>query len=349
MTATHCCQTSRKAGEAAAHVQAAFLRFRPSGEAKGRCGRPSAAFLPPRPPVRTFFYPTHTMKKFFLSTLLLTACLHAEEAATLIEPIIKPQFANHTPAPAQERLEVPPEDIISSKVVIRDGQKFTLQEIQPQDITPLPTPPPPQPLTPEQEAARVAHRAALGQVETLMVTCTVHDGNKTLLRWSSIDKQPAEHFTAWSNVNFHHLSSLHRFKKNHTTYNIMFGIGDVNTAQMTRIQALRNATYTPPSIPELPTDSHAEPSYIVTAGNPTEEDLAPIDGLHEIFQQNHAALIAEHQRIKLLNEQRAAELAANPPDPKPDLIIRYWTPEKTLAEKQREQAAQQPSQEGGAR
>lgn len=287
------------------------------------------------------------MKLFLLPSLLLTACLHAEEAATLIEPIIKPQIANPTPAPVQERLEVTPDEIISSKVVIRDGQKFTLQEIQPQDITPLPTPPPPQPLTPEQEAARVARRAAIGKVRTLMVSCTVHDGNKTLLRWSSIDKQPAEHFTAWSNVNFHHLASLTRYKKNDTTYHVMFGIGDVNTAQMTRFHALRNATYTPPTIPELPADAKTTPSYIVTEGNPTLEDIAPIDGLHEIFQQNHAALIAEHQRIQQQNAQRAAELAANPPDPKPDLIIRYWTPEKTLAEKQQEQQAAQQPQQGG--
>jgi hypothetical protein len=285
------------------------------------------------------------MKTYLLSSLLLSAYLHAEQA-TLIEPIVKPQIANLTAAPAQERLEITPDEIISSKVVIRDEQKFTIQKIKPQEITPLPVPPPPQPLTPEQESARAARNATMGRVRTLMLSCTVHDGNKTLIRWTSQNKDPIEQFTAWSNVNFHHLASLHRFKKSDTTYNLMFGIGDVNTAQMSRLHARRNVTYAPPSLPELPADAKTSPSYLVTEGNPTEHDLAPIDGLHELYREHHADLIAEHQRIKAENTQRAAALAANPPDPTPDLIIRYWTPEKTLAEKQQEQATRQPAQEG---
>jgi hypothetical protein len=296
----------------------------------------------------SFCYSTHTMKKLFYPILLFTAWLHAEEAATLIEPIVKPQITTPSPTPAQERLEVPPEDIISTKVVVRDGQKFTIQKVEPQEITPLPVQPTPHPLTPEQEASRAAHRASMGKFRTLMVSCTVHDGDKTLLRWSSQDKDPIEHFTAWSNVNFHHLSSLTRFKKNDTTYNVMFGMGNVNTVQMTRLHARRNTTYTPPTIPELPADSKTSPSYIVNEGNPTIKDLAPIDGLHEIYREHHTDLIAEHHRIKAENAQRAAELAANPPDPTPDLIIRYWTPEKTLAEKQQEQQAEHQPQEGGA-
>jgi hypothetical protein len=290
------------------------------------------------------------MKITFAIPLFFTALLHAQEVATLLDPIAKPQMENPAPAPAQERLEVTPEDIISSKVVIRDGQTFTLQKIQPPDITPLPTPPPPQPLSSAQLAARAARRAAIGNVRTLMLSCTVHDDSKTLIRWSSLDKQPAEHFSAWSNVNFHHLASLKHFKKNDTTYNVIFGMGDVNTAQMTLLHARRNGIYAPPPIPSaLPADSHAAPSYIVTAGKPTEADLAPIDGLHEIFRENHTALIAEHQRIQQENAARAAALATNPPDPTPDLIIRYWTPEKTLAQKQQEQLQLQPNQGGQAR
>jgi hypothetical protein len=288
------------------------------------------------------------MKKILISSLVIISALLAQELATeqvtLLDPIAKALPDAATPVLEVNRLEVPPEDIISTKVVIRDGQKFTIQKIEPQEITPLPIPPPPQPLTPEQESARAAHRASMRKFRTLMVSCTVHDGSKTLLRWSSQDKDPVEHFAAWSNVNFHHLTSLTRFKKKDTTYNVMFGIGEVNTAQMTLLHARRNKTYTPPTIPELPADSKTSPSYRVTEGTPTDEDLAPIDGLHEIFHEHHTDLIAEHLRIKAENAQRAAELAANPPDPTPDLIIRYWTPEKTLAEKQQEQ-----NQEGEAK
>jgi hypothetical protein len=39
-------------------------------------------------------------------------------------------------------------------------------------------------------------------------------------------------------------------------------------------------------------------------------------------------MVAEYQRLKLLREQEAAERAANPPDPKPDIIIQHWTIEQ---------------------
>jgi hypothetical protein len=282
------------------------------------------------------------MKKILISSLFLIVSLHSQvistEQATLLDPITKTLPDAAIPVLEVNRLEVPPEDIIFTKVVIRDGQKFTIQKVEPQEITPLPEPPPPQELTAKQESLRAAHRVSMGKFCTLMVSCTVYDDNKTLIRWWSQEKQPVEHFAAWSNVNFHHLTSLHRFKKNDTTYNVMFGIGDVNTAQMIRLHERRKTIYSAPIIPSLAQDSHVAPTYLVTEGNPTLEDLAPIDGLHEIFREHHTALIAEHQRINVENAQRAAELAANPPDPTPDLIIRYWTPEKTLAEKQQEQA-----------
>jgi hypothetical protein len=125
-------------------------------------------------------------------------------------------------------------------------------------------------------------------------------------------------------VNFHYFNSLGRFKKNDTTYSLMFGIGDTDTAKMASLYARRNAVYTPPVIPTLPVDATVEPSYVVTQGNPSPADLEPILGLHEVFQQHHADLIAEHQRLKVLRAQEAATRAANPPDPKPDIIIQHW-------------------------
>jgi hypothetical protein len=264
-----------------------------------------------------------------LLPLLFVAALHGQEPAgepaELLDPIVKEPIVQTEPAPEPQRLEVPPEDIISTKVIIRDGQKFTIQKVEPQELEPLPEPPPPRVLTPEEEAARAARVAARGAYRNLLFSCTVYDGEKTMIRWNSQGRQPVEYFTAWSNVNFHYFNSLGRFKKNDTTYTLMFGIGDTDTAKMTSLYARRNAVFTPPVIPTLPEDATLEPSFVVTQGNPTPADLEPLVGLHELYKEHHAAMVAEYQRLKVLREQVAAERAANPPDPKPDIIIQHWT------------------------
>ena len=65
--------------------------------------------------------------------LLLIAALQAQEPtispATLIDPLVKEPGAANAPAPEPERLKIDTEDILSSKVVYREGQKFTIQEI----------------------------------------------------------------------------------------------------------------------------------------------------------------------------------------------------------------------------
>jgi hypothetical protein len=267
--------------------------------------------------------------KHILSYLAFSLLLHAQEPisdeATLIDPIIKPAPAEQVPQPSAPQLEVAPEDILSSKTVYRNGQKFTVQEITPVELDPLPPPPPPRQLTPEQEAAAAARRAAMGKFRSPMLSCTVYDGTHTHIRWTSQGKQPVEQFAAWSNVNFHYLNSIFRFKKNDTTYTLLFGIGDTDTIKMAKIHARHGKIYTPPAIPALPLDPTTEPTFIVTQGNPTASDLEAIEGLHELFKNNHAELITEYDRITTLQKQQAAELAANPPNPKPDIIIRHWT------------------------
>ena len=268
-----------------------------------------------------------------LLPLLFIAALHGQEPAgepaELLDPIVKAPIAPSEPAPEPQRLEIPPEDIISTKVIMADGQKITIQKVQPQELEPLPEPPPPRVLTPEEQAtrdaARAARVAARGAYRNLMFSCTVYDGEKTMIRWCSQGRQPVEYFTAWSNVNFHYFNSLGRFKKNDTTYTLMFGIGDTDTAKMASLYARRNAVYTPPVIPALPEDATLEPNFVVTQGNPTPADLEPIIGLHELYKEHHAAMVAEYQRLKVLREKEAAARAANPPDPKPDIIIRHWT------------------------
>jgi hypothetical protein len=115
----------------------------------------------------------------------------------------------------------------------------------------------------------------------------------------------------------------------------MFWLGDEDTAKtaeryarMSKRPNTQFKAYTPPTIPTLPIDSGTEPTFKVVFGDPTPADLEPIYGLHEIYKENHQALIAETERLKAIRAQEAAERLANPPDPKPDIIIQYWNIEK---------------------
>jgi hypothetical protein len=102
-----------------------------------------------------------------LLPLLFIAALHGQEPAgepaELLAPIVQEPIVQTEPAPEPQRLEVPPEDIISTKVIMADGQKITIQKVEPQELEPLPEPPAPRVLTPEEEAARAARVAARGE------------------------------------------------------------------------------------------------------------------------------------------------------------------------------------------
>ena len=260
--------------------------------------------------------------------LLLIGTLAAQEAktdrATLLAPIIREPVVQSPPKPVL-RLDVPTDRILESKDTIIDGQKITIQEIAPIALPPLPPPPAPRPLTSEQIAARDAIIARAPKHRGLMLSCTVYDGKHTLIRGMTRTKDTAHHWEAWSNVNFRHFNMLQRFQKNDIVFSLLFGIGDEDTAKSAARHARLGKPYTPPAIPELPSAPTTDPRFIVTKGNPTAEDLAPIIGLHEIYQDHNKDLISEYTRIKAQQEREAAERLAYPPDPKPDIVIQHWT------------------------
>ncbi|MFM2221087.1 MAG: hypothetical protein RLZZ553_835 [Verrucomicrobiota bacterium] len=260
--------------------------------------------------------------------IILVGALAAQEGssprATLLAPIILEPIVQPEPQPVL-RLDIGPESILETKEIIADGQKITLQEIAPITLPPLPPTPEPQPLTAEQIADRQAALARAPKHRSLMLSCTVFDDKHTRIQGTTRTKHTTERWEAWSNINFHHLSHLPRFQKNDTTYSLFFGISDENTTRAIARHARLGKTYTPPTIPELPADPTTQPRFIVTNGNPTAEDLAPIIGLHELYQDHHKDLISEYIRIKAQQEREAAERLAYPPDPKPDIVIQHWT------------------------
>lgn len=267
------------------------------------------------------------MKTILILPMLLIGAITAEEEnsrATLIAPIIREPIKEQPPEPVLQ-LDIAPESVIENKTVTADGQKITLQEITPITLPPLPEPLPQKHQTPEQLARR-AELAAKAQLHrSLLLSCTVYDGTYTLIRGMTREKDVSRPWEVWSNVYFRHFNTFRSFQKNGITYSLLFGIGEENTARTAARYARAGKTYTPPVIPELPADPTTSPQFIVTKGNPTAEDLAPIIGLHEIYQDHHKDLISEYTRIKALQEKEAAERLANPPEPKPDIVIQHWT------------------------
>ena len=265
---------------------------------------------------------SHFLLLFLIGTL--AAQEPADERATLLAPIIREPVVQPSPKPVL-RLEIPLDSILESKDTIIEGQKITTQEITPITLPPIPPAPEPRPLTAEQIAARDARLASAPQHCGLMLSCTIYDGKYTLIRGMTRTTDSTERWEAWSNINFHHFNTVPRFEKNDITYSLFFGIGDEDTVKAAARHARLGKTYTPPAIPQLPADPTIEPRFIVTKGNPNAVDLAPIIGLHELYKDNHKDLISEFERIKANQEREAAERLANPPDPKPDIIIQHWT------------------------
>jgi hypothetical protein len=282
---------------------------------------------------------------YFISSFLAFGQSNEDSTAFLL-----PVPQNTSPAtPEAPTLQVSEEEILQSRVVVRPDQKIIIQELTPQEITPLPAPIPQESA---QASAYAANRAIPHRLS--MISCTVHRDDaasvtRTHLRWTSQGKTPVEFYEAWSNVDFRNLSQVTTFEKQGVRHNVMFAISFESSAKAAEMARRFGRAYTPPTIPALPGNATSKPSFAVTLGNPSSSDLAVIDGLHELYKKHHRAFIAESKKIAKVNARAEAKLKANPPDPTPDVLIRYWIPENPISPPIATEATnQQQSSQGGA-
>lgn len=270
-----------------------------------------------------------------------------DDTAALV-PVPLATAIENTEPPA---LHITEADILKTRTLVRPEQKITIQELVPQEITPLPESPA-RLASPQKQENRqtrmIPHRMS-------MLSCNVyHDDaeaiTRTLLKWTSQGKTSVEFYEAWSNIDFRHLTQVTTFEKEGIRHNVMFGIGFESSAKATEIARRFGRTYAPPTIPELPKKSTTTPTFVVTKGTPGADDLATIEGLHELYQKHHADFIAESKRIARKNAREAAKRKANPPDPTPDVLIRFWTPEKPISPAiATESASAKQNSKGGAK
>lgn len=74
----------------------------------------------------------------------------------------------------------------------------------------------------------------------------------------------------------------------------------------------------------------AENSFVVAAGNPTPDEIAPIEAIHSLFRTEGEKMHLAYERRILVQREQAAFFKVNPPTPE-DVVIRYWRIQKPVA------------------
>jgi hypothetical protein len=104
--------------------------------------------------------------------------------------------------------------------------------------------------------------------------------------------------------------------------------------EVTSLEELGATPENEDGLPKLPTLTAGKATFSVTSAKPSEEALAAIQSLHDLYNNEQPRLQAAYEgreRALLLQE---AELKANPPKPK-DIVLSFWRTESpALTEKE---------------
>lgn len=265
-----------------------------------------------------------------------------EDTAALIdgEASLIGGVADGTPAPPAPPRPLPEVRVLNSSVRHEGGRTITMNRVAPPE---LPEPPPPKPLPEltdeEMEALLAQAQENARETRFALVSATVYDHEKTLLRWwipgdRERNLEPRE-FQGWSNVDFFHLGGFHSFEYEGIEFLLIMALGGIDTEVWEARLALYGRELDLPESPELPDDG---PAYVVTDGSPDDtEGMKVMDGLHALYAKEKVRLAAAYEARERAREEREAFLRANPPKPK-DTVIHFW----------RRPREAQTGQEGGA-
>ena len=150
----------------------------------------------------------------------------------------------------------------------------------------------------------------------LLLSATVCPGPRTYLRWTHHNADGvAEEYSGWSNIDFNHLCGISTFvATDGEQHSFVMGIGSLE-------QVPENLT--------APVFETKTPSFIPDQKTIPAAALATIESLHKLYAADPGKFAAAHAERELAAKAKAAELLANPPQPK-DLIIRYRIAETPL-------------------
>ena len=275
-----------------------------------------------------------------LAALATTALVHAQDKPTFDSPTTArilgeiPDGTPPPPEPPKPKFIVSEKDILESKSIHQGGRTITVRKIKP--IALPPPPPPPEPLSAELQAAyrkRVAaYREAHPRTKMAFLSATVFRSKdfppRTLVRcWPEGRK---EMITFWSSADFGLIAGIHSFvDSTGNQYAMMMGWGYADLDKRPGMLAAHLKAYGATAPPAF---SDGKASFEIIGASVPAEDLAPIQALHDLYNNEHDHLQKAYEGRERARLQHEAELIANPPKPK-DIVLNYWRTEKPAAKK----------------
>lgn len=193
------------------------------------------------------------------------------------------------------------------------GGKLVLQAIAPPPAFAAPLPGGASPARAEEPKADAAPApaSAAKPVRLIFLSAVVQEGGGSFLQWEEWGR-PGRTVQAWSTIDFHHLSVLPGFEADGVEYLFLFSVARAGAPDFARSQAA----------PALPARGAGGPAFALVDSPFADEDLlAPVRGLHALYQQEGPRLAAAAAKRDERLRKQEQEAAAAPP---PTYILRHW-------------------------
>ena len=239
---------------------------------------------------------------------IFTTCL-AED----IQPQITSPLSDGVPAPIVKQPEPPEFSVLWEREIKQGGRKVKVRKALAPELQDVePTRRKTSNFSPKQTASFINQASQDIPQHVVIVSATVYDGQFTRM-------------TAWSNVNWNHLSGFTSFEGRNQAFSIMImTLGDVSRKELRKAQK-SNPSIVIPQVPkELPSLSKSEPLYVITDdGNNNETCLEFLEAIHDLYVTENKRLREAYRSRESYKREKQRELLKNPPKPQ-DLELTFW-------------------------
>jgi hypothetical protein len=267
------------------------------------------------------------MKAFFFILVIVASTLAAQEPTGPIPPT-QPESGE---LPAFQVRSSVTQQVMREEPAPLPGMvpvcKSVTETVEVVDDPQLPVKPVPEPgatrVLSEEERAQL--QATQRVIIPIIMTATVYDHQRTLLRWYPHGNH-APSMSAWSTIDFNVLCGVTRFVfENQEFHLLLMPVENVDTEKRRLMAQQLGREYQAPQYPEFPEPGNAV--FVVTQGDATDAAaLKPVKALHALYLAESAELHEEYAARLTAQAQREATLRANPPEPQ-DVLIRVWKSE----------------------
>lgn len=238
------------------------------------------------------------------------------------------------PTPPKPQFRIPQRDILATTTHEQGGRTITIRQIKPIALPPPPAPTEPSAAVDAEFSQRLAeYREENPTSGLLFLGATVFRSKdsppRTLVRYWP--KAKGAEITFWSSADFALIAGgIDSFVDSAgETHYLLMGWSNVEIDSMKDLQTARGLDQGEPSLPDFPNGNAA---YQIIGKQPAAEDLAIIQSLHDLYNNEHARLLTAWQGREQARLQQEAYLKAHPPQPK-DITLNYWRTEKPAAAK----------------